>query len=74
MTAADWRQNAATVLVALARCGMPFHVDDFLLLAGDPPSAKQLGAAFAAARHHLIEPTGGVASDSRPLRLWRGVK
>jgi hypothetical protein len=68
----DWRQNAATVLAALAHSGMPFHVDDFLMLAGDPPSAKQIGAALAAAkRARLIEPVGAaLANDGRLVRVW----
>jgi hypothetical protein len=69
---ADWRQNAATVLGVLAHSGMPFHVDDFLMLAGDPPSVKQIGAAFQAAhRRRLIEPVGAaVANDGRLVRVW----
>jgi hypothetical protein len=67
-----WRHNAATVLAALAHSGMPFHVDDFLMLAGDPPSAKQIGGAFEAARRRrLIEPVGAaVAGDGRLVRIW----
>jgi hypothetical protein len=60
------------VLEALANTGVPFHVDDFLMLAGDPPNVKQLGAVFAAARQQRIaEPVGAaVASDGRLVRVW----
>jgi hypothetical protein len=67
-----WRTEALRVLDTLAHCGMPFHVDDFLMLAGDPPSAKQIGAAFAAAKQQrLIEPVGAtLANDGRLVRVW----
>jgi hypothetical protein len=68
----DWRQNALTVLEALANTGVPFHVDDFLMLAGDPPCSKMIGGAFAAAKQqHIIEAVGAaVASDGRLVRVW----
>jgi hypothetical protein len=51
---------------------MPFHVDDFLMLAGYPPIPNQLGAAFATAKQQrLIEPVGAaVATDGRLVRVW----
>jgi hypothetical protein len=68
----DWRKNALTVLEALANTGVPFHLDDFLMLAGDPPRSKMIGGAFAAAKQqHIIEAVGAaVASDGRLVRVW----
>jgi hypothetical protein len=71
----DWRADAQRALRALARCGVPFHVDDLLMLVGYPPSTKQIGAIFAtASSNHLIEIVGAaLAEDGRLVRVWRGV-
>jgi hypothetical protein len=70
----DWRRNALTVLEALANSGVPFHVEDLLMLAGDPPSTKQLGGIFAtASSKRLIEVVGATIAEGRLVRVWRGV-
>ena len=71
----DWRADALRVLEALAHCGMPFHVDDFLALAGYPPRPQMLGAAFAAAaQRNLIHVVGAAIAEGRLVRVWRGVQ
>jgi hypothetical protein len=73
--AAQWRSNASEVILALARGGVAFHVDDLLMLAGDPPRTQQLGAIFAtASSNHKIEVVGATLAEGRLVRVWRGCK
>jgi hypothetical protein len=79
-TAADkaadtWRTEAHRVIGILAGTGAPFHCDDVAMLAGDPPSFKQLGSALAAAkRQRLVEVAGATIVDGRPVRVWIGAR